>query len=99
MKLATDDGFRMAYKLDTKKRSIDLLREAYRRNNVEASAEPLNRGNDRRRSGMVVIASVEMSLRLASGRGGSLLAEYFTRDLGRRWKPPIDLRRLGLGLT
>jgi hypothetical protein len=26
MKLATDDGFRMAYKLDTKKRSIDLLR-------------------------------------------------------------------------
>jgi hypothetical protein len=47
----------------------------------------------------VVIASVEMSLRLASGRGGSLLAEYFTRDLGRRWKPPIDLRRLGLGLT
>jgi hypothetical protein len=34
VKLATDDGFRAAYKLN-KKRSIDVLREAYRQNNGE----------------------------------------------------------------
>ena len=30
IKLATDDSFRAAYKLETEKRSIDVLREAYR---------------------------------------------------------------------
>jgi hypothetical protein len=34
VRLATDDSFRAAYKLN-KKRSIDVLREAYRHNNGE----------------------------------------------------------------
>jgi hypothetical protein len=39
IKLATDDGFRAAYKLKAKKRSIDRLREAYRQNNGEIPTE------------------------------------------------------------
>ena len=41
VKLATDDGFRAAFKLNTEKRSIDVLREAFGQNDVEASAEQL----------------------------------------------------------
>lgn len=66
IKPVTHDTFRAAYKLKTEKRSIDLLREAYRRNNVEASAEPLNRGNGRRRNGVVVIAGVVLSRKRAA---------------------------------
>jgi len=35
IKLASDDTLRAAYKLKAEKRSIDVLRETYRRNNVE----------------------------------------------------------------
>ncbi len=39
IKLATDDVLRLAYRLNTEKRSIDVLREAYRRNNGETLME------------------------------------------------------------
>jgi len=81
VKLATDDGFRAAFKLNTEKRSIDVLREALGQNGVEASAEQLGyvERNSRRR-GAVAVAGVVMYLRLVNGRGGSLLAEHYTRD-------------------
>ena len=63
VKLATDDTFRIAYTLKTRKRNIDLLRAMYRQNNVETSARRLGRGNGRRKSG-VVVAGIEMSLHL-----------------------------------
>ncbi len=82
--MATDDGFRAAFKLNTEKRSIDVLREAFGQNGVEASAEQLGyvERNSRRR-GAVAVAGVVMYLRLVSGGGGSLLAEHYTRNLGK----------------
>jgi len=85
VKLATDDGFRAAFKLKARKRGIDVLREAYGRNGVETSAEQLGyvERNSRRRNGVVVVAGVVMHLELVGGRGGSLVAKYFTRDAGK----------------
>ncbi|MFP3251256.1 MAG: hypothetical protein RXO32_05995, partial [Thermoproteus sp.] len=94
VKLATDDGFRAAYKLNTEKRSIDVLREAYGRNGVETSAEQLGyvERNSRRRNGVVVVAGVVMYLELVSGRGGSLVAKYFTRDAGKALAIAAELK-------
>ncbi len=49
--------------------------------------------------GVVVVAGVVMYLELVSGRGGSFIAKYFTRDLGNALVVADKLRRLGLGLT
>jgi hypothetical protein len=98
VKLATDDGFRAAFKLKARKRGIDVLREAYGRNGVETSAEQLGyvERNSRRRSDVVVVAGVVMHLGLMSGRGGSLLAEYFTRDIGKALAAARRLESAGL---
>ncbi|MFP3349724.1 MAG: hypothetical protein RXN90_10405 [Thermoproteus sp.] len=98
VKLATDDGFRAAYKLNTEKRGIDVLREAYGRNGVETSAEQLGyvERNSRRRNGVVVVAGVVMYLELVSGRGGSLVAKYFTRDIGKALAAAGRLESAGL---
>jgi hypothetical protein len=47
VKLATDDGFRAAHKLN-RKRSIDVLREAYGRNSGETLQSSSQRGRPRR---------------------------------------------------
>jgi len=98
VKLATDDGFRAAFKLNTEKRGIDVLREAYGRNGVETSAEQLGyvERNSRRRNGVVVVAGVVMSLHLVNGRGGSLLAEHYTRDAGKALAAARRLESAGL---
>ncbi|PLC64813.1 hypothetical protein B7L68_04320 [Thermoproteus sp. CP80] len=98
VKLATDDGFRAAFKLNTEKRGIDVLREAYGRNGVETSAEQLGyvERNSRRRNGVVVVAGVVMYLELVSGRGGSLVAKYFTRDAGKALAAAGRLESAGL---
>jgi hypothetical protein len=95
VKLATDDAFRIAYTLKTRKRNIDLLRAMYRQNNVETSARRLGRGNGRRKSG-VVVAGIEMSLHLINNNGGSLKAEYYTRDLGKALEVAGRLESAGL---
>ena len=82
VKLATDDGFRAAYKLKIeKKRSIDVLRETYRRNNGEAPTEQLPE-TERQRGDAVIVAGVVMYLELVSGRGGSLYARRRIKNLG-----------------
>jgi hypothetical protein len=98
VKLATDDGFRAAFKLKARKRGIDVLREAYGRNGVETSAEQLGyvERNSRRRSDVVVVAGVVMYLELVSGRGGSLIAKYFTRDIGKALAAAERLESAGL---
>jgi hypothetical protein len=98
VKLATDDGFRAAFKLKARKRGIDVLREAYGRNGVETSAEQLGyvERNSRRRSDVVVVAGVVMYLELVSGRGGSLVAKYFTRDVGKALAAAERLESAGL---
>ena len=82
VKLATDNTFRIAYKLKTRKRNIDHLRAMCRQNNVETPTKLLSRRSRRRRNGVVVVAGIEMSLHLINNKGGSLLAEYYTSDVG-----------------
>jgi hypothetical protein len=78
IKLASDDTLRAAYKLKAEKRSIDVLRETYRRNNVETPTVSYTEAN---KPGAVAVAGVAMYLQLVSGRGGSLLAKRCVRDV------------------
>jgi len=96
IRLATDDGFRTAYKLKARKRGVDVLREAYRQNGVETPTVQSSHAEDRQRRGTVVVAGVVMSLHLVSGRGGSLLAEHYTRDVGRALAIADRLESAGL---
>jgi hypothetical protein len=97
IKLATDYGFRSAYKLKTRKRSIDILRETYRRNDIETSAEQLGHVERiNRRKGTIVVAGIVMHLGLMSNRAGSLIAEYFTRDVGKALAVAERLESAGL---
>jgi len=93
IKLATDDGFRAAYKLKTEKRSIDRLREAYGQNNDEIPTVSHAEAN---KPGAVAVAGVVMHLELVSGRGGSLAAKYFTRDLRKALAIADKLKAAGL---
>jgi hypothetical protein len=80
VKLATDDALRVAYRLNTEKRSINVLRETYRQNDGEV---PTASYAEEPRRGAVAMAGVVMYLHLVSGGGGSLLAEHSTRDVGK----------------
>jgi hypothetical protein len=88
VKLATDDGFRAAYKrrglggIPSKRRSIDVLRETYGHNSGKIYIEQFSRA-DRQRKGAVVVAGVVLYLHLASGKGGSLFARRYTHDVGK----------------
>jgi hypothetical protein len=82
VKLATDNTFRIAYKLKTRKRNIDRLRAMCGQNNVETPTKLLSRRSRRRRNSMVVVAGIEMSLHLIYNKGGSLKAEYYTSNVG-----------------
>jgi hypothetical protein len=94
IKLAADDGFRAAYKLNSK-RSIDILREVYGLNNGEISTEQFSQAG-RQRRGAVVVAGIVMHLYLKSGRGGSLLARCYVRDLGKALSIAERLESAGL---
>jgi hypothetical protein len=96
VKLATDGALRAAFKQKTRKRSIDVLREAYGRNGVETSAEQPIERNSRQRSNVIFVAGVVMYLRLINSRGGTLLAEYYTRDVGKALAIAERLESAGL---
>jgi hypothetical protein len=57
IKLATDDGFRAAYKrhgmgsIPSKRRSIEVLREAYGRNSGKFSTEQFSQADEQKRGG------------------------------------------------
>jgi len=93
IKLATDDGFRAAYKLKTEKRSIDVLRETYRHNNGET---PTVSHAEEPRRGAVAVAGVVMYLYLVSGQGGSLFAKRYIRDVGKALAIAERLESAGL---
>ncbi len=93
IKLATDDALRITHKLKTEKRSIDVLREAYRQNNGEI---PTVTRAEEPKIGAVAVAGVVMYLELVSGRGGSLVAKYFTRDVGKALAVAERLESAGL---
>jgi hypothetical protein len=92
IKLVTEDGFRAAYKLN-RKRGIDRLREAYRQNNGETPTVSYAEAN---KPGAVAVAGLIMHLRLVSGRGGSLLAEHYTRDPEKAHAAADKLKTAGL---
>jgi hypothetical protein len=93
VKLATDDGFRAAYK--QKKRRIEIFRETYGRNNGEIPIEQfLEVGMQRRNA--IVIADIVMHLHLAGNNGGSLFARRYVRDLGRALAIAERLESAGL---
>jgi len=93
IKLATDDSFRAVYKM--KKRGIDVLRETYGRNNGEIPTEQFSQADKQRRSA-VTVAGVVMSLYLAGGQGGSLLAGRYTRDVKKALAIAEKLESAGL---
>ncbi len=94
VKLATDDSFRAAYRLN-KKRNIDVLREAYRHNNGEISVEQFSQ-TARKRRNAVVVAGIAMTLILVHGKSGSLFAKCYTRDLGKALTAAERLESAGL---
>jgi len=65
IRLATDDALRVAYRLNTEKRSIDVLREAYRQDDGEV---PTASYAEEPRRGAVAVPGVAMYLHLVSGR-------------------------------
>jgi len=93
IKLATDDVLRVTHKLKTEKRSIDRLREAYKHNNGEITTVSHTEAD---KPGAVAVAGVVMHLELVSGRGGSLVAKYFTRDVGKALAVAERLESAGL---
>jgi hypothetical protein len=95
IKLATDDSFRAAYKLKTRKRSIDVLRETYKHDNGEIPTERFSHAEEPRRSA-VVTAGVVMYLELVSSRGGSLFAKRYVRDAWRALAIAERLESAGL---
>jgi hypothetical protein len=94
VKLATDDALRVAFKQKMKKRSIDLLREMYRHSN-EIPTEQFSQAGKQRR-GAVVVAGVVMRLHLINSGGGTLLAEYYTRDAEKALAVAERLESAGL---
>lgn len=92
VQLATDDVLRVAHKLN-RKRGIDVLREEYGRNNGET---PTVSHTERPRRGAVTVAGVVMILYLVSGRGGSLLARRYVRDVGKALAVAGRLESAGL---
>jgi hypothetical protein len=93
IKLATDDVLRVTHKLKTEKRSIDVLREAYGQNSDEI---PTASHAEADKPGAVVVAGIVMHIELVSGRGGSLIAKYFTRDVGKALAVAERLESAGL---
>jgi hypothetical protein len=93
IKLATDDALRSAHKLKTEKRNIDRLRETYGQNSYEISTVSHAEAN---KPGAVAVAGIVMYLELVSGRGGSLVAKYFIRDLGKALAIADKLKAAGL---
>ena len=67
----------------------------YKRNDGEIPTERFSYAEDGQRRGAVVVAGVVMYLRLVSGRGGSLLAEHYTRDLEKAHAAADKLKTAG----
>jgi hypothetical protein len=75
IKLATDDTLRVDHKLKAENGKIHTKPHTERPSRT--STKPHSRAE---KPGAVAVAGLIMHLRLVSGRGGSLLAEYYTRD-------------------
>ena len=110
IKLATDDGLRVAYKLMKEKKKNPLktksISTTHKRLSKRVSAKPIEAHayvrnvreahTEADKLGVVAVAGLIMHLRLVSGRGGSLLAEHYTRDVGKAHAAADKLKAAGL---
>jgi hypothetical protein len=108
IKLATDDGLRVAYKLMKEKKKkphkTKSISATHKRLSKRVSAKPMeahahvrnvNKAHtEADKLGVVAVAGLIM--RLVSGRGGSLLAEHYTRDVGKAQEVADKLKATGL---
>jgi len=91
IKLATDDTLRVDHKLKAENGKIHTKPHTERPSRT--STKPHSRAE---KPGAVAVAGLIMRLRLVSGRGGSLLAEHYTRDLEKAHAAADKLKAAGL---
>ncbi len=91
IKLATDDTLRVDHKLKAENGKIHTKPHTERPSRT--STKPRSRAE---KPGAVAVAGLIMHLRLVSGRGGSLLAEYYTRDPEKAHAAADKLKAAGL---
>ncbi|MFZ8811246.1 MAG: hypothetical protein ACO2PN_24470 [Pyrobaculum sp.] len=91
IKLATDDTLRVGHKLKAENGKIHTKPHTERPSRT--STKPRSRAV---KPGAVAVAGLIMHLRLVSGRGGSLLAEHYTRDLEKAHAAADKLKAVGL---
>jgi hypothetical protein len=91
IKLATDDTLRVDHKLKAENGKIHTKPHTERPSRT--STKPRSRSD---KPGAVAVAGLIMHLRLVSGRGGSLLAEHYTRDLEKAHAAADKLKAAGL---
>jgi hypothetical protein len=91
IKLATDDTLRVDHKLKAENGKIHTKPHTERPSRT--STKPRSRAE---KPGAVAVAGLLMHLRLVSGRGGSLLAEHYTRDPEKAHAAADKLKAAGL---
>jgi hypothetical protein len=97
IKLATDDTLRVDHKLKAENGKIHTKPHTERPSRT--STKPHSRAEKPGKAdkpGAVAVAGLIMHLRLVSGRGGSLLAEYYTRDPEKAHAAADKLKAAGL---
>jgi len=80
---------------DIKPVSIEKIDEKMRQHKTTTKPEPKKLTTPHRKPGIVAVAGLIMHLRLVSGRGGSLLAEYYTKDIKKALEAIDKLKTAG----
>jgi hypothetical protein len=91
IKLATDDTLRVGHKLKAENSKIHT--KPHTKRPSRTSTKPRSRAV---KPGAVAVAGLIMHLHLVSGRGGSLLAEHYTRDPEKAHAAVDKLKAAGL---
>ncbi|MFP3199333.1 MAG: hypothetical protein RXR06_05625 [Thermoproteus sp.] len=74
---------------------IEKIDEKMRQHKTTTKPEPKKLTTPHRKLGIVAVAGLIMHLRLVSGRGGSLLAEYYTKDIKKALEAIDKLKAAG----
>jgi hypothetical protein len=77
---------------------LDLLK-AHKWIYIKLATDDSFRAATKQNKNSITVEGIVMYLELVSGRGGSLVAKYFTRDLGNALAVADKLKAAGLGLT
>jgi hypothetical protein len=74
---------------------LDLLK-AHKWIYIKLATDDSSRAATKQNKNSITVAGIVMHLELVSGRGGSLVAKYFTRDLGNALAAADKLKAAGL---